>query len=723
MNLFFSIRQLVKVIFFLILGSTSIELIHGNTTVPIDYYNPSAGDPLNQEMMELQNSMRPGTISGGANYGSQPQMYATGNGYPVQSMQPQYTQQSTYGSPTLVGYQNPQYPQTGVIPVAQYNQQPSQYQGMQPVYAPNMAARPQIQYPSMQGGALQQPAGANISPNLGAMAVEQAAQIFDDVTNGTSLLDTPENFNATLQSVEKAFNQCNFAQTAATTEITTSALATKAIAAIKKIRSRIDTTWISMQRKLATNVLAVTQDAEEQDKWIATGYMLAAAANNKSFRAAIASHTLTASSNFFWNTHWRVFSVQPVSLRIQNSAGIFKESPIEKAFIEKLFTVETLLSSAHATNVTLKEEGSFVQGVRLLTSVIIQPNFINGSIGLQEFALWLFQNGVVKWLKNLSPTTIRHEELWIVAAEAFNIMYSAAIGPNITPPPNISASGVNRANPLPSDHLMCDFGKGYFCKALQKTNLAQFSADIKKLSDLFTTHKVNEGQAGLLAKNDSELQLLMMYAEASEYLMQETTAAESANFITYHFESGFRFNNKMINWAEVSTSMGSLSGIILDRLYEKTGTSILGVESLAFKGGYKGRNGLYATTAIYQSLAQGFATLIDISTKNLAVGQKISSIMRELKENNTKLKKYMMDRTDLKTWRSRLPRYAPVGNFVQQTQFNPSGLPQMGPVQYPNTMRQQPATFRAPTGMQTGYPQQQMQRPAQYGQQYPVRTY
>ena len=139
---------------------------------------------------------------------------------------------------------------------------------------------------------------------------------------------------------------------------------------------------------------------------------------------------------------------------------------------------------------------------------------------------------------------------------------------------------------------------------------------------------MNEGQAGLLAKNDSELQLLMMYAEASEYLMQETTAAESANFITYHFESGFRFNNKMINWAEVSTSMGSLSGIILDRLYEKTGTSILGVESLAFKGGYKGRNGLYATTAIYQSLAQGFATLIDISTKNLAVGQKISSIMQ-----------------------------------------------------------------------------------------------
>ena len=713
----------------------------------VDPYIQDPSDPLNADLAALARAQ--GDYSQQSGYGQAPS-----TGYPQQTSQ-QYSQgyqpqqmQSQYPPSTMNAMGQSQYPQQqlqGSFPLTQMNsatQYPSAtagYYGATSAMSQQASMmRPQMPMPQQMLGA------ENISQRLGAMTVDEAVQIFDDVTSGTSSLTAIEDFNTTLQSMEKAFNQCNFSQTASSGGISTSTLVVKAIAAITKVMSVTNSTFDKVLRGLDRAVstdplqdqptgLTATEKNAEQNQWIATAYMLAAAAANPTFRTGLASHTLSKSSNFFWREHVRVFSVQPVSLRTQTLTGEFIENPIEKAFIEKLFAVETLISSAHAIDVGTKEEIAFIQGTRLLTSIIVQPRFINASIGLQEFALWIFQKGIMKWLNNLSLSQGKHDELWIVGAEAFNIMYNAVVGPSVTPPTNLAAKGVNRANSIPTDHLMCNFGKGSFCQALQRTSLTQFTTDINKLADTFTKRKLSAGsQTGLLAKNDSELQLLMMCSEASEYLLSETTAPEAANLITYHFENGFRVNNRVVNWAEVSTCIGSLTGVILDRLMQKTGTTLV-IPKIG--GGYKSMRGDYVTTPVYQALNQGLSTIIAVSTKIQLIGTKISSIMPTLKKAKPSLEKYMRDRNDLKTFRPRISQFMNPGSYMQPTQFNPSGLPMAGSMQYPNTMR--PAI--TPYGMQTSYPaqtgyaQQQVRQPAYgqptygqqpaYGQQYSSRGY
>lgn len=686
--------------------------------------NWDPNDPLVRDMMALQaaqNSMG----------GSMP-MQGT---YPQQS----YPQQPMYPAGYQAGYPAQQMPNSGMYSQPMYNQpmqmQPqatntaNPYQQAQPYgmgAAPSAGAAPVATTPIMPPAATQQALpGNNISQNIGAMTAETANATFKKISASTSPLDTPKQFNTTLKSLEKAFNQCNFSRPSTTNaSLTPATLVSEAIRAVRRVLSKVDTTWDKVQRKLARavteNELDATPDKEDQDKWLALAYALAAAISNPTFLTTLKGKTMTSDAKYLWEACVKVFSIQPASLRRQNAAGDFIEDAqtlAEKKLIAELFKAETLLSEAHALTVGTKEEQAFVTAVRLFSGIVIRPEFTRSSIGLHMFAFWIFQNGIMNWIKDLGPINKKHDELWIVSAEAFNLMYSAIVTSNSQPATSLSSYGTDRTHGLPSDHLYCDLGNGTFVKRLKETQLAKFTTDFQKLAEEFTKHLLTVGgQAGLIAKNIDELRLMMLCAEACEYLLTEVTAPEAADLITYFFENGFKFNRGTVNYNAVKPSLGSLPGVVLDRLYQKTATTatfkILSRKRTSVTGGDD-----YATAEGYQSLAQAFTTIIAVMGQDLAVRTKFAPLTRKIEENSDNLTEFMSKREDLKDFVPRDPKFPILTAQIAASQQQYPAAPAMMPMRSSTPMAPA-ASMQMRTGIkpyvQQAYPQRS---PAAYGQQ------
>lgn len=582
----------------------------------------------------------PSSAMAGSGYG---QPYSSGQPYPTGYAT---TPQSGYSTMPSAGYAQP-YATTG---------------GMTTGYATTLGMAP---------GMAPRPLGPSTSSGL--MSAEEAERVFDDIITEVSPLESNEDFNTTLQQLEDLFNRCNFARTteSSTVGVTTTTLVTKAAKAIEKIMSTVNSSWDKFQRKIAkavTSDLSATQNTSEQAKCIATAYMFAAAVHNKSFINGLAGHTLSDIAKKFWESLSTVFSTQPVSRRVKTASGEWREDAGEKALIEDLFQAEQLLNKAQDKLGTIdkSEEALFVQGTRKLSSILIKPAFARGSIGLQTFAFLIFKEGVLKWLKSLGAAVARHDELWIVGAEAFNIIYSGFVGTDITLPKDTSAFGANRPNGFASDHIVFSSGKGSVSMTLQSTKLNSYTQDMKNIADTFTKrHNAIGGQASLVAKNQSDFLVLMMCSEACEYSMSETQAPETANLMTYFFEKGFAFNNRLLDWNQISTTCGCLTIVTLSRLVQRVATSRL-TTMLGLDKSRSSALGDYTASGIYHALDQAFVTILDAITRFPIIGTKLNPLLKTLKTDKAELEKYMRAKSDLKGFKPR-PRVFEQVRVTMQT--------------------------------------------------------
>ena len=603
-----------------------------NAGYPQTSYTPTGGYPQTSAGYPQTSAGYP---SGGGTY------YATPSSGMASSS---YGQPYSSGQSYSTGYATT--PQSGysTMPSAGYPQSYTTTGGMTTGYAttPGMAPRP---------------LGSSVSSAL--MTAEEAERVFEDIITEVSPLVSNEDFNTTLQQLEDVFNRCNFAKTAdsSTVGITTSTLVTKAAKAIEKIMSTINTSWDKFQRKIAkvvTSDLNATQNTSEQSKCIATAYMFAAAAHNKSFTNGLSGHTLSDIAKKFWESHSVVFSTQPVSRRVKTASGEWREDAGEKALIEDLFQAEQLINQAQDKLGTIDkaEEALFVQGTRKLSSILIKPAFARGSVGIQVFAFLIFK-GALKWLKSLGAAVARHDENWMVCAEAFNIIYSGYIGTDVSLPKDTSMYGANRPNGFGSDHIVFSSGKGSVSMSLQSTKLNRYAQDMKNIADTFTKrHNAIGGQASLVAKNQSDFLLLMMCSEACEYSMSETQAPETANLITYFFEKGFAFNNRLLDWNQISTTCACLTIVTLSRLVQRVATSRL-TTMLGLDKSRSSALGDYTASGIYHALDQAFVTILDAITRFPIVGIKLNPLLKTLKADKAELEKYMRVKDDLKGFKPR----------------------------------------------------------------------
>jgi hypothetical protein len=443
--------------------------------------------------------------------------------------------------------------------------------------------------------------------------------------------------------------------------------------------------------------------------------MLAAAEHNPSFKQGLTSHTVTASAKIFWQIHQQVFYVQPVCVRAQMPDGTFIENKAEKAFIDKLFQVEQMLTEARSVDVELIQERAFVRGTRMFSSLIIDPAFYATSVGLKTFAFLIFKDGILKWLDSLGGSERTHDELWIVAAEAFNLMHNAIVGAQLIRPASLNSFGVNRSNSFSTDHLLCTPTKGSLTFELQKTTLNLYTKELAAISNYFTKRTTDvASQAGFLAKNDSDLLLICLCAEACEYLMEESTAADCANLIGYFFEKGYLVNSRPVNWNSASNSIANFPCIVLDRLFQKTATSFLSsVKIIGSKSGASSTfGGDYTADSVLQALYLNITIAIESAGKSAIFSSKATKSLRILGERKASLAK----NSKLKGFRLRPRIFA--GSPAQMT-MQPAiqmsrpmtgvqGYPQASPYAQQRPMMGMPATRTMYP--QSTYPQQQFIR-------------
>jgi len=489
-----------------------------------------------------------------------------------------------------------------------------------------------------------------MQPSYGVtpVSIAEAESAFDDAALIT--LRTPkEDIVSTCLKLEKVFKGCNFAATAASTETgaSTSALINKAVSGIQKLMNAVSPGYKRVIRKVSKKVSGditpLPEDAAEQEKFIAMAYMITAAERNPSFKKGLTSHTVTPSARIFWQIHQQIFYVQPVCLRTTAPDGTFTENQIEKNYIDKLFQIEGILSEARSPDVELLEERAFIRGTRMLSSLIVDPTFIQQtSMGLKTFAFLLFKDGILRWLNGLKGSERSHDELWIVAAETFNLMYNAIVGGQLIRPTNLNSLGVNRANAFATDHLLCSPTKGSVMYELQTTTLGMYTKDLTAIANYFTKRTTDvASQAGFLAKNDSDLLLICLAAEACEYMMEESTAADGANLIGYFFEKGYMMNNRPVNWNSASNSIANFPCIVLDRLFQKTATSFLSsVKLIGSKSGSSSTfGGDYTADSVLQALLLNTTIAIESAGKSPVLATKASKSLAILRKNKASLVK------------------------------------------------------------------------------------
>ncbi len=471
-------------------------------------------------------------------------------------------------------------------------------------------------------------------------------------------------FNDSCWQLEEAFNCCDFTRIPAGAEadLSPTALAINAVKAIKVIMNSISTSWDAVQKALAEVAVSedeATQKTSNQIRWKNTAYMLAAAANNKSFRTQLATNTLKDSAPFFWKAFGKVFSVQPVSRRLKDVTGKFIEVEDEQRIIEALFRATQLLTKAKDSVGVIEkdEQADFVQGTRMFTSIIIQPTFAYGSIGLQLFAYRIFNEGILKWIRSLGPIVNRRDELWIVAAEAFNVLYSGFIGTGMNTARQID--GVMRGNCLGTDHIVFQFGKGSMAANLKGTYLVDYDKNLKAIADFFTKKQTTVGNlSGLVCKNLSDLLVLMMCGEACEYSMNETQAPSGADLIQYFYEKGFSFNNKYVNWKDVTSSVACMTMVTLDRLAQRTATTLR--VKLPTANGYSSPTGGYTDDDVYLALNKAFVTMIAATSQFPDVGLKLKPIISLLQKDKKLIYNFMGREETLKNLRSFTPKFETV---------------------------------------------------------------
>jgi hypothetical protein len=584
-------------------------------------------------------------------------------------------------------------------------QQPTTYQGQYPQGQSYGSTQPNY-LQTNQGYSSSMYGQTGIAPSI--VSTAEAESSFDDAATIPRLI-SKDDFITLCLRLEKVFNGCNFSQTVMSSDagVSSATLMNKAVSGIQKIIAVLSPGYKNVTRKLTKkvsgDVIADAGSAEEEEKWIAMAYMLSAAEHNQSFKKELSSRSLAASAKIFWQTFQQVFSVQPVAFRKTTTSGTFVPDPNEKGFIDKLFQVEDLLNQARAADIEIREERLFVQATRQFSKIIIDPQFYISSVGLKMFAFLLFKEGILKWLFTIKALSSEesHDELWVVAAEAFNIMHNCIVGPQMTQALDLGSFGVNRINKINTDHLLCSPAKGSLTFELQSITLGFYTRDLTTIMNYFTKRTTDVAkQSGFLAKNDSDMLLLHLSAEAAEYTMEESTAADAANLIAYFFEKGFRFNQRTVNWNSAQNSFASFPGIILDRLYQKTATSIFSsIKVIGNNSSSSTMGGDYTSKGVLEALLQSITTVIESSSKTPIIAQKTAKVLAELKSRKTALQK----NSKLKGFKLR-PRA-----FLSA----PGNSPMMNNGMRPVTSAGYGTTSRSPimtnsTGMRAGYsPMQQ----------------
>lgn len=499
---------------------------------------------------------------------------------------------------------------------------------------------------------------------FGSVSARTVFDLCTQIIEQRKMLDDRDNqafFTSMCVQLESAFTYCNFSEvSAANSDITVaslSAIAAKAAAIIvENITDGID----SIQKNIADIILSETQAVKKtsrQDRWKSAGWMLAAAAANTSFRRSLATDSSETHGDnpatAFWKAFSKVFSIQPVSRRMEmptpRGTVEWREVPEELGIISDLFKAARRLNAARNTgDLTKKEEENFVLGTRAFSKILTLSTFANGSIGLQQFAFRIFNEYIYGWLEDRSgPAKLRHE-YWIVAAEAFNLMYSGIIGSAYIFPRNINIG----SNHFASDHIDFKSENGTMSMNLKNTYLTNYEDRLKKIADTFTMHFSRIGvfkgffesvkPVNLIAQNESDLLVLMLCSEACEYTMNKTQAPNCANLIGYFFEKGFSFNNKVVNWSTVSSGAACLTIITLNRLLQKTATSLAG-----------NAVGDYNSVPLYQGLLYAHAAINVASDRFPTTVQKaLSPMLPQLQKDKAQLQKYMSSRNALKKIRA-----------------------------------------------------------------------
>ena len=662
------------------------------------------------------------TVSGYTDPYAQPQGYATSyqttypsTGYPTTGGQnllapeiARLNQLSMQGQSTQMQQTYQQGYQSSGITNNNYNtmgmQQPTAYGSAYPQQTPGQMygnTQPNYQQPAQGYGSTNSAYGqTGIASSI--VTTTEAEASFDDAATIARFINK-DDFVAICLKLEKVFNGCNFSQNVASTDagVSSATLMNKAVTGIQKIMDVLTPGYKNVTRKLTKkvsgSVIADAGSAEEEEKWSAMAYMLSAAEHNQSFKKELSSRSLAASAKIFWQTFQQVFSVQPVAFRKTTLAGTFIPDANEKAFIDKLFQIEDLLNQARAVDVEVREERVFVQAARQFSKIIIDPQFYISSVGLKMFAFQLFKEGILKWLFNIKGISSEdsHDELWVVAAEAFNIMHNCIVGPQMTQALDLASFGVNRINKINTDHLLCSPAKGSLTFELQSITLGFYTKNLTAIMNYFTKRTTDvAGQAGFLAKNDSDMLLLHLSAEMAEYTMEESTAADAANLIGYFFEKGFRYNQRTVNWNSAQNSFASFPGIVLDRLYQKTATSKLSSIKLIGNNSSSSTMGSdYTSQGVLEALLQSLTTVIESSSRTPVIAQKTSKILAELKKRRTSLQK----NSKLKAFKLR-PRV--FMNPAGSDQMIKTGMPMTPSASYGTTIRQPVLTTG--TVMRTG---------------------
>ena len=539
------------------------------------------------------------------------------------------------------------------------------------------------------------------------------------------LKSTDAVFNDFCLKLESAFTYCNFSEVSqANSEITPASLATiaakAAVVIVKSITDGID----SIQKNIMDIVVSETEAVKKtssQSRWKSAGWMLAAAANNRSFRASLATDSSETNKDNpatdFWKAFGKVFSIQPVSRRVEmptpRGTMQWKEVQEEQATISDLFKAARRLNSARNTGkISTTEATDFVLGTRAFSKILTQSSFANGSIGLQQFAFRIFKEGIYNWLKDRSGAASLRHEFWIVAAEAFNLMYSAEIDQSYIFPRNINIGG----NHFASDHIMFRQENGSMSYNLKNTYLTDYEKSLKEIADTFTTHFSKIGlfkgpfesvkPVDLIAQNDSDLSVLMLCSEACEYSMNISQAPNTAKLITYFYGKGFSFNNKVVDWNVLTSGSACLTILTLNRLLQRTTTSILGSAA-----------GDYNSVQLYQALQEAYATINVACDRFPAVQKALAPMLPQLQEDKTKLQKYMSSKSSLK----RLTTPDIILTTAEQNGVRPISRP-ITPPGYGSAgygyAGQQYAPGYAASGYPAAYPQQQIV----YGAQPQMRT-
>jgi len=497
---------------------------------------------------------------------------------------------------------------------------------------------------------------------LGSMGVQEANDLFIQIKEGGEIPTNDDaRFNESCQQLEDAFMRLDLTQISAMSGdagLSSATVAQNAVKAIKVMVNSIVNGWDMIQKAIADIALSelnATETTSNVNRWKTAGYMLAAAASNVSFRKELATQTLKDAAPTFWTAVDKVFSIQPVSLRRPDGTGRFIEVASEQELIQDLFrTTQQLTESISKDGISEgSEEAKFVAGTRAFTNIIIRPAFANGSIGLQIFAFRIFNEGILKRLKDFGLVTARHDELYCVTAEAFNIMYSGLIGPSMRPARK--PAGINRASGFGTDHITFNFSKGSMAQALRSTYLPKYDTNLKKIADTLIKRVSAVGKIGnMISKSASDLLVLMMCSEACEYIMNVSSAADAANLINYFYEKGFSFNNRYANWDELTPQGASWTIIVLNRLKQKTATSRL-TTALGISGARNSLYGDYTVPDVYQGLQQAFTTIIAAKAKFPQVNTKTAQLAPILRNDNAELRKYMLAKKELKNLRARTP--------------------------------------------------------------------